>query len=37
VDDARLSGREVEIRELGVPWMSEPRRRTRAPAAALGN
>ena len=37
VDDARLSGREVEIRELGAPWMSEPRRRTRAPAAALGN
>jgi hypothetical protein len=35
VDDARLSGREVEIRRLGVPWAAEPRRRTRRSAASM--
>jgi hypothetical protein len=27
VDRARMSGREVDIRYLGVPWAAEPRRR----------
>lgn len=36
VDLARLSGREVEVRELGVPWTPEPRRHTHLRASALG-
>ncbi|MBU4336235.1 MAG: hypothetical protein KJ548_06650 [Actinobacteria bacterium] len=36
VDDARLSGRDVEIRHLGVPWASSPRTRTTARVAVLG-
>ncbi|MCL2455272.1 MAG: hypothetical protein FWD18_08260 [Micrococcales bacterium] len=37
VDMARLSGREVEIRELGVPWAStKPRQHAHLPASALG-
>ena len=36
VDLARLSGREVEIRELGVPWTPEPRRHTHLRASVLG-
>ncbi|MBU4215741.1 MAG: hypothetical protein KJ792_13925 [Actinobacteria bacterium] len=36
VDDARLSGRDVEIRHLGVPWAPSPRRRATARVAVLG-
>lgn len=36
IDDARLSGRDVEVRRLGVPWAPSPRRRTTARVAVLG-
>lgn len=37
VDRARLTGREIEVRNLGIPWASQPRRgpRARPRAAAL--
>ena len=37
IDMARLTGREVEFRELGVPWAPEPQRRPQPRASTLGH